>query len=292
VINSSEMVVSFLVLVSAFAPASRKFAPPLLLQPWRAHEACSMSAVGQVRRLTVGVEDAASCSKFYTAGLGLKTLSTSPTGSVIVGGASGPQLELRQASGCAFKPDGGFQGLSLLVPSVASALETAKACGGTVVSMPETIEHGPSWKPVEERDDERNERLEAIVADPSGYPVLLHEAEGVTAATISGARFECHAWKASQDWYEALGWTMRRYNSNVHREASLTLTVGANAEPCGPRGSTSGAVLQFMYRYGSSPVKHAGGLEAIVLDAGTRVLVGDRPTELTDPDGYVIRLEK
>jgi hypothetical protein len=33
-------------------------------------------------------------------------------------------------------------------------------------------------------------------------------------------------------------------------------------------------------------------LEAIVLDAGTRVLVGDRPTELTDPDGYVIRLEK
>jgi hypothetical protein len=47
-----------------------------------------------------------------------------------------------------------------------------------------------------------------------------------------------------------------------------------------------------MYRYGSSPVKHAGGLEAIVLDAGTRVLVGDRPTELTDPDGYVIRLEK
>ena len=251
-----------------------------------------MSAVGQVRRLTVGVEDAASCSKFYTAGLGLKTLSTSPTGSVIVGGASGPQLEMRQASGCAFKPDGGFQGLSLLVPSVASALETAKACGGTVVRMPETIEHGPSWKPVEERDDERNERLEAIVADPSGYPVLLHEAEGVTAATISGARFECHAWKASQDWYEALGWTMRRYNSNVHREASLTLTVGANAEPCGPRGGTSGAVLQFMYRYGSSPVKHAGGLEAIVLDAGTRVLVGDRPTELTDPDGYVIRLEK
>ena len=158
--------------------------------------------------------------------------------------------------------------------------------------MPETIEHGPSWKPVEERDDERNERLEAIVADPSGYPVLLHEAEGVTAALISGARFECHAWKASQDWYEALGWTMRRYNSNVHREASLTLTVGANAEPCGPRGGTSGAVLQFMYRYGSSPVKHAGGLEAIVLDAGTRVLVGDRPTELTDPDGYVIRLEK
>ena len=27
--------------------------------------------------------------------------------------------------------------------------------------------------------------------------------------------------------YESIGWNMQRFNSNVHREASLTITVGA-----------------------------------------------------------------
>jgi len=257
--------------------ASRVAAPPC------------MSAVGQLLRLTVGVKDSASCVQFYE-GLGLSS-STSSTGTVLVGGDAGAQLELREAAAAAHQPDGGFQGISVRVPSVPSAVEAAMACGGTVLSAVETIEHGPSWKPIEEPDEEANEIVEAVVADPSGYPVLLHESQGSVA--ISAVRCECHTWKSSQDWYEALGWTMRRYNSNVHREASLTLSLGADAQPCGPRGDESGAVLQLMYRYGRGPVTSAGGLEAIVIDAGTRMLVGDAQSEeLSDPDGYAIRLEK
>ena len=92
-----------------------------------------------------------------------------------------------------------MQAVAALLRSVASAVESAKASGGTVLSEPASVEHGPSYKPEEEPDDQRNEILEAIVADPSGYPLLLHEAEGAAVA-FSGARCECHAWKASQEW--------------------------------------------------------------------------------------------
>ena len=274
-------------------PAHHPVVPMQLHSGLRASRATlpCMSHAGALRRLTVGVEDAASCAKFYTEGLGLAS-SESAAGSTLVGGSSGPKLELREAAGSGFKAGGGFQGLSLRVPSVAGAVAAATACGGTVLSEPEIIEHGPCWKPVEEPDEQRNDILEAVVADPSGYPVLLHEAEGASAS-ISGVRCECHVWKESQDWYESLGWHMQRYNANVHREASLTVSLGTEGGVCGPRGGDEGAVVQLMYRYGSSKVSHASGLEAIVLDAGTRVLVGDAGSEeLSDPDGYVVRLEK
>ena len=90
--------------------------------------------------------------------------------------------------------------------------------------------------------------------------------------------------------YESLGWKLLRYNSNVHREASLTITVGPEREsPVGPRGDAHGAVVQLTYVYGSKKVSSAGGLDSIVLAAGTRPLVSDVEA-LTDPDGYAVQI--
>ena len=77
--------------------------------------------------------------------------------------------------------------------------------------------------------------------------------------------------------YEALGWKVLRYNSNVHREGSLTLTLGCEADGphVGPRGggASGGAVVQLTYVYGSSPVREVGGLERrdALLDGGAEL---------------------
>ena len=108
-----------------------------------------------------------------------------------------------------------------------------------------------------------------------------------------------YEWKRSQDWYESLGWQTLRWNSNVHREASLTITVGAPREApadgegvtVGPRGSlppTSAPVLQLHYAYGCKPIKQPTD------EAAPRVVVaaaeGAEPAELTDPDAYQVLL--
>ena len=79
----------------------------------------------------------------------------------------------------------------------------------------------------------------------------------------------------------------------MHREASLTITVGADAAttPVGPRGAlppSSTPVVQLTYHYGCRPVRQAAnGLRAIVLAAGE----DGGASELRDPDDYPIVLE-
>lgn len=88
-----------------------------------------------------------------------------------------------------------------------------------------------------------------------------------------------------------MGWHTLRWNSNVHREASLTITVGAPAEEAvGPRGAQSphsAPVVQLEYAYGTKPIKQAasGGLESLVIAAAD----GEQ-AELTDPDEYKVLL--
>ena len=68
---------------------------------------------------------------------------------------------------------------------------------------------------------------------PSGCPLLLYEDTNATAAVLTGARLNVYEWEKSQKWWESeLGWTTLRWNSNVHREASLTVTLG----PTAPQG--------------------------------------------------------
>lgn len=242
---------------------------------------------GALLRVVHGVVDVEAVANFYTAGLGLSS-STLPDGHVLLGDVKGLRLELCTDADGAYEPKGGYRGLSLRVPDVAAALVAASASGGSVLSEPGTIVHGPSQTP-EEPDSMDNEIVEAIVADPAGYPVLLHEAEGCTTAAFSGARCDCHEWKASQEWWESLGWSTVRWQSNVHREASLTVTLAAAAptEPVGPRGATE-PVLQLTYQYSCAPIvpQPSGGLGALVLAAADNAAAAT-----ADPDGYAVRFE-
>ena len=93
--------------------------------------------------------------------------------------------------------------------------------------------------------------------------------------------------------WEGLGWSTLRWNSNVHREASLTVTMGAEPAdpPVGPRGYTvpsTTPVVQITYVYGCSPVDGAkSGLNALILAAGDE----EDNKELADPDAYRIVLQ-
>ena len=86
-----------------------------------------------------------------------------------------------------------------------------------------------------------------------------------------------------------MGWSTVRWQSNVHREASLTVTLAAAAptEPVGPRGATE-PVLQLTYQYGCSPIvpQLSGGLKALVLDGA-----GKAADATADPDGYIVQFE-
>lgn len=280
-----------------------------------------VAKAGSLVRVTHLVEEVAPVAEFYERALGLTT-ATQPDGCVLVGPAGGLRLELVAQPGAAYEA-GSYGGLLVRVASVEGAVAAATACGGTVLAPPTTLEHGASLVP-DEPDELVTPVLEATVADPGGYPVLLYQpsaeaggdgggdgagAGAGTAAFIGGARLDVHDWKRSQEWWHSLGWATRRWQSNVPRESSLTLTVAAAAEadaaPVSPRGPAScddEPVVQLTYRYGSGPVRPEGcGLHGLALADATqpahRVPYPDRTPEaagaqLDDPDGYrVVMLE-
>ena len=160
-----------------------------------------MAAAGDFLRVTHRVDDVSATAAFYTATLGLEQTDTAAEESVFLQspGGAGLGLELVGASGAAFASGAGYQGLQARVPSVADAVAAATANGGVVLSEPSEIEHGPSLIPDEPEENE-NMILEAVVADPSGYPLLLHECTDAEAACLTGARMNVYEWKRSQEW--------------------------------------------------------------------------------------------
>ena len=299
--------------VQALLITSTPSPSPTALRRAGAH-ARMAAAGGRMLRVCHRVEDVASVQDFYMKGLGMSSATWLPDGRVQLGGGAGLHLELQEVEGGGYEPKGGYLGLSVAVPDVQAAVDAATAAGGSVLRAVETVEHGPTR---EEEDEVLNELVEAVVADPAGYPILLHEAPSTSAEgaatgeeagagadadeadeaagpVISGVRASCHEWLQSQEWYEAtLGWSLLRWNSNVHREASLTLTLGpagaAVGAPVGPRGGApTDGVIQLTYHYGCNPIASSGGLEAIVLAAAG----GGGAAEMVDPDGYVLKLEE
>jgi catechol 2,3-dioxygenase-like lactoylglutathione lyase family enzyme len=248
---------------------------------------------GELLRISHMADDVPATAAFYQHCLGLACTDASD-GSQVVGaaGGSGLHLKLLPTPGGTFTPNAGYQGLSARVPSVPAAVTAAVEAGGTLLREPATVVHGASQVP-DENEEMKNEVVEALVADPSGYPLLLHECSEAEAPQLSGVRLEVHEWLASQEWWEDLGWHTLRWNSNVHREASLTITMGPCAadRPIGPRGHLSPStepVLQLTYKYGSAAVSQAEkGLHTLVLKADSD---GESETELADPNNYNIVL--
>jgi predicted enzyme related to lactoylglutathione lyase len=156
-------------------------------------------AAGQVRRAIHGVSDLDSTVKFYTTGLGLPSGKQGDDCVVVGSESSGMALELRKKSDGAYHPEGGYRGLNLRVADVAATLEAVSSCGGSVLETARTVEHGPSWEP-EEPDEKENPVLEALVADPCGYPVLLIQDDMCKEPQLCGVRCDVHTWKDSQEW--------------------------------------------------------------------------------------------
>ena len=251
------------------------------------------AGAGQLLRVSHAVENVESTAEFYAKCLGLERSEAGGAVRLSAAGGEGLCLELAERAGGAFEADAGYQGVSARVPSVKAAVEAAVAAGGTVLRETAEIEHAASLVP-EEPDEQSNIVVEALVADPSGYPLLLHECAEVESTILSGARVDVHVWKESQEWYESLGWSTLRWNANVHREASLTVTMGPAAEGMvvGPRGAlppSSAPVLQLTYNYNCKPIEQAadGGLGVLVLAAAD----GADAAELSDPDAYKVVLE-
>ena len=259
----------------------------------------TMAAAAEMRRVLHGVDNLEATTAFYTSCLGMAA-SEDGDSVQLTSSAGGLGLELRREAGAAFvavpgyqhREGAGYQGTMAWVPSVADAVAKAVANGGTVLREEETINHGASLEP-EEDEELDNPVVEALVADPCGYPVLLCECAEATAPCIAGVRMAVHTWKKSQAWYEGLGWKTVRWNSNVHREASLTVSLSAAVAdpPIGPRGSLPPAttpILQLNYIYGSTPVpSDKGGFGGLVFAAAD----GESPAELADEDGYKVVLE-
>ena len=90
-------------------------------------------------------------------------------------------------------------------------------------------------------------------------------------------------------WEAEVGWKVLRWQSNVWREASFTVTMGAAAAavPVGPRGGEE-PVVQFTYEYGCQPFvpQQAPGMVALVVAKGER-----DAGELMDPTGNIVRIE-
>ena len=259
------------------------------------------------------VDDVDATAAFYKGCLGLEVSQELADGAGVVlatCAAAGDELrlELRKVAGAKFveapgyqhREGAGYQGLMARVPSVADAVAAATSSGGTVLRAAETIVHGPALAPVDEVDMTENPLVEALVADPSGYPLLLHECTGATPA-LSGCRVGVYEWKASQEWYESqLGWQTVRWNSNVHREASLTITMGPRAASpmATPRGYDAGqgesaAVVQLMYIYGCPPKTQpeVGGLAELVLARAEGEAEAEGESQsLSDPDAYKITI--
>ena len=172
-----------------------------------------MAAAGELLRIRHRVDDVSTTAAFYTQALGFES-SDSPGGEkggvVLRGAGGGLGLELVSAAGAGFQPDAGYQGLSVRVPSVDAALAASTECGGVVLMEPTIVEHGPSMTP-DEPESQMNNMTEAVVADPSGFPLLLHECADADAACLSGARLSVFEWKKSQEWCaHALGGRARQ----------------------------------------------------------------------------------
>jgi len=284
--------VASLLLVAGALPQSSLAFGGIPAPAARCHRACvRMASAGNLLRVSHSVADVAATAAFYEGFLGLSASAAADGAVTLSSAGEGMRLELVDVEGGGFQPNAGYRGLSARVPSVAEAVATATSCGGSVLREPEAVEHGPSQTP-DEPEDALNTLTEALVADPSGYPLLLYEDDKAENAILSGVQLEVHEWKTTQEWWEELGWSTQRWNSNVHREGSLTVTVGAAPAdpPIGPRGPPSPSiapVVQLTYVYGCSPVRHAtGGLRAIVLAA-----TDGGAAELSDPEGYRFVLE-
>lgn len=192
------------------------------------------------------------------------------------------KLELSQREGAAYTEAGGYRGLSARVPDVAAAVEVATANGGTVLKEPAVLKYGPSQVPDEE-DETVTPIMQALVADPAGYPLLLYqdpECEG--RGELSAARIDVTAWKPSEAWWCGLGFSTLRWQSNLPLEASITVTVGSEGATTGIPGPLggSGSVLQLRYVYSSPHVTQPGGLEAIMLEGASNAE--------SEPDGYPV----
>ena len=158
-----------------------------------------MAAAGDFLRIAHRVDDVDATAAFYTKALGLEQTTSGDHVTLQAAGGAGLSLELVSAPGVAFKAGAGYQGLSARVPSVADAVAAVVASGGSVLSEVTEVEHGASQVP-DENEELTNPVMEAVVADPSGYPLLLHECTDATAACLSGARLSVYEWKRSQEW--------------------------------------------------------------------------------------------
>ena len=178
----------------------------VLPSPTAAMKPVVSASAGDLMRVTHRVNDVAATAAFYKAALGLEEVDVGSDGTVLcAAGGNGLGLELVCAEDAAFRPElgslirAGYLGLSARVPSVADAVAAATAAGGSVLQAAGPLEHGPSYVPLEE-DEESNFLVEATVADPSGYALVLHECEAAPAACLSGARMGVYEWKRSQEW--------------------------------------------------------------------------------------------
>ena len=157
------------------------------------------TSAGELLKVSHPIDDVSATAAFYQGLLGLEKTETDCGVLLSAAGGAGLAVELRTLTGAAFEPNSELLG----------AHSACTECGGsaigghsewrTVLSEPMAIEHGPSLVP-DEPEDNSNELLEAIVADPSGYPLLLHECADAGEPCLSGARFECRDWKKTQEW--------------------------------------------------------------------------------------------
>eukprot|EP00966_Prymnesium_polylepis_P195053 4521670-Prymnesium_polylepis.1 len=177
------------------------------------------------------------------------------------------------------------------VPNVTTAVAAATAHGGSVLEDAKEVAHGPSNEPVED-DEVITPVVEAVVADPCGFPVHLYEEAACGGATLCGVRLDVYEWKQSSEWWAELGWTQLRWQSDVPRAASMSVLLGGPGADgtVGPVGAASEAeaapLLSLRYVYGCPAKEGPSGLEAIVLAAGD-----GGAAEMRDLDANPIRLE-
>ena len=228
-------------------------------------------------------------STFYQECFGFKELSSNGGRTRLGSGAEGALCVELLDAGTGYDPTGGYRGLHVRVPSVADALSAVEQHGGSVVSRATTFEYGPSLEP-DEDEESTTPVLEALVADPSGYPLRLWEAEGTTTA-LSTIRLDVLSWKKSVAWYEETGGlTKLRWASMVPKEAAILVTMGPQMDPlalgpCGPLGDEERAVVQLQYKYNAESIDGDGGLDALVLGGK------GEGSEETDLDNYKVRFE-
>lgn len=252
---------------------------------------------GQLLRAVHQVADLEAVASFYS-GFGMCAAESSEERMLLTGSVGALDLEIVRRPGSGYVAGAGYAGLSMRVPDVAAAVAAAVSAGGTVVREAAVIDHGPSNEP-EEDDETTTPMLEAVVTDPGGYPVLLFSANDTAAAAAAGepalccVRLEVYEWKASREWWEANGMKVLRWQSDVSRQASITITLGGGSDegpvaPCGPAGAEQpGSLLQLVYHYGSKKRGNVDcGLQAVVLAAGE----GDA-AQLTDPNSFPVVLE-